>query len=554
VSPAPVPRARNFDVSIVGAGPAGSTLAWVLAKQGCRVALLERSAFPREKVCGDFVEPGGLRILARLGVLPAIESRERLRIDRNRVYFGPRLAYRGPIRYYEGADDDIDYGLIVPRSELDGLILQAAVEAGATLFPQTEARNVTRRGDIVEVEALAGERSLTLRAPLVVGADGVESLVGRCVGLRRTNRRHIGVSQRAYVEGVEVEGGEAAVWFDEDIAPGYGWMFPMPGGLANVGVGLSSETSHRFGIPVREAFVEAVERLRIRHPGCAKARLISRPIGGVVKTYSGIDRNHFDGGLLIGDAGSFVDPMTGEGITQGMESAVLAVPAILDALDCRRFAAADLARFGHDFRRYFDPSMRFLELAAACLNNRHMAEFWLRVSAHGHEEAATDPAFARIAGSLFGGPALQPLTVSAQLWSRMFARFAQGMQEANPGLGARFADDFRAFQRGWTGSRAENPQWHAEWLADVAARTIEVQSTMWTRRNPRLDGVFRFVGLEPPSDAEPPMPLASSEAQAMILDGVRALVDAAVTFFTAPGDAPAPPRDAAPRRRWRVKP
>ena len=159
--------------------------------------------------------------------------------------------------------------------------------------------------------------------------------MGRSVGLRRSDRRHIGVAQRVYMDGVEVDGGEATVWFDQDIAPGYGWMFPMPGGRANVGVGLSSDISARFGVSVREAFRMAIERLRVRHPGCARARIASRPLGGVVKTYPGIDRNHFDGGVLIGDAGSFVDPVTGEGITQGIESAILAAPSLMEALDRR---------------------------------------------------------------------------------------------------------------------------------------------------------------------------------------------------------------------------
>src|SRR5580704_3381178 len=98
----------SFDVVVVGGGPAGSTMGWALAQAGVRVAVLERKEFPREKVCGDFVEPGGLRLLGRMGVLADIQSRPRLKIDRNRVYFGPELAYQGPIRYYE-ARDGLDY-------------------------------------------------------------------------------------------------------------------------------------------------------------------------------------------------------------------------------------------------------------------------------------------------------------------------------------------------------------------------------------------------------------------------------------------------------------
>lgn len=552
---APPSQARTYDVIVVGGGPAGSVMGWALATQGVRVAVLERAEFPREKVCGDYVEPGGLRILARIGVLSDIERGERLKINRYRAYFGPQLLYNDKIHYYRDADDNIDYGLVVPRHELDAILLDAARDAGATVLSPATAKSVVRKGDLVEVEVAMGDRGLVLRAPLVVGADGTESVVAKSAGLRRTNRRHIGVSQRAYVDGVEIDGGEATVWFDEDITPGYGWMFPMPGGRANVGVGFGSEASHRFGMPVRESFQKAIARLRIRHPGCANARLVRPPIGGVVKSYGGIDRNHFAGGLLIGDAGSFVDALTGEGITQGMESAILALPTLMDALERNRFEADDLASFERDFRGYFDPSMRYLELAAALVCNRHMAEFWYRVIGHGHEEAARDHAFAGIAGSVFGGPGLQPLTASVQTWSKAFTRLAEAARPGGAGsaLSARFAEDFRAFQRCWTRSSSENPDWHAEWLRDVLGRTFELQKTVWTKPNLRPDGVFRYIGMEGPPGVTPPIPLAQPAAQAMVVQTVRTLIDAGLAFLSSPATSPAPQTMMEPKRRWRIK-
>jgi geranylgeranyl reductase family protein len=546
--------AHSYDVIVVGGGPAGSIMGLTLARQGVRVAILERMTFPRDKVCGDYVEPGGLRLLAKLGVLPEIENRKRLKITKNRVYFGPKLLYRGDIHYYDHPDDDLNYGLVISRREFDDILLQAARDAGALVFSPAMAKSITRVDSTMHVEVAAGGATLVLQAPLVVGADGTESMVAKSAGLRRTDRRHIGVAQRGYVDGIEIDGGEATVWFDEEIAPGYGWMFPMPGGMANVGIGFSSETSERFGMRVPDAFQAAIERLRIRHPGCANARIVGRPIGGIVKAYSGIDRNHFDGGLLIGDAGSFADPMTGEGITHGMESAVLAATTLIDALGRSRFEAEDLAPFERDFRGYFDPTMRYLELCAALVSNRHMLEFGLRVWAHGHDEAAKDNAFARISGSIFGGPALQPLAVSAQMWSRTFARFGEALA-GDASLSGQFAEDYRAFRRGWTASTTENPEWHADWLKDVVARTFEVQKTIWTKRNPRPDGVFRYLGLDEPKRSEPPIPLAETDTQALIAKAVGALVAGGLAFLSArPPALPPAEQDAAPRRRWKIKP
>jgi len=471
-------------------------MAWSLASRGVRVAVIERATFPREKVCGDFVEPAGLRILEAMGCTPALDAPSRTPITSSRVYFGPRLAYQGRIPYYEGGEGLPTNGYIVPRHELDTVLLERAQAASATVHQASSAIDVRRDDGIMSIDVRGeGRRDFTLQSRLVIGADGVESVVARSAGLRRTDRRHIGVSQRAYLEGVSVDAGEATIWFDEDLYPGYGWMFPMGDGRANIGVGMLSESSERFGLSVPASFQEAIKRLRIRHPDCADARLVSRPLGGVVKMYGGIDRNHFDGGLLIGDAGSFVDPMTGEGITQGMESALIGSKTVMDALEKGRFEASFLSQFDRDFRSYFDPSMLYLGLCAVILRNRHFQEFWMRSTYRGFQVAQTDPEFGRVSGSTFGGLNLQPLAVLAQVWSNIFAHLAEGGAQTLCGLvtGRGLAEtglfvDLAAWERGWSRSIADDPAWHFSWLGDVAKAMARVQPVLSASANPRMLG------------------------------------------------------------------
>ena len=488
------------DVVVVGGGPAGSVMAWSLARRGVRVAVVERATFPREKVCGDFVEPAGLRILAAMQCRGILDDPARLPITRTRVFVGSRVAYRGDIPYYEGKYGLPPHGYIVPRHELDAHLLDRAQVASATVYEGCAATEIRRESGFVRVGVRNGNRHHTLSARLVVGADGAESTVARSVGLARTDRRYIAISQRAYVEGVSLSGGEAAIWFDDDLFPGYGWMFPMSRGRANVGVGILSESCHRHDLSVPKLFGAFIEKLRVRHAGCGQIRVVGRPLGGVVKTYGGIGRNHFDGGVLIGDAGSFVDPMTGEGITPGMESALIASSTVAAALERGRFDAAFLSRFERDFRRYFDPAMQYLDLCAALMRNRHLRDFWLRAGMRGFTAAAADPVFARLAGSSFGGLALRPLPILGQMLSRIVAYLGEGstgmvldLLSGRVDRQAGLMGDVGAWQRGWWRSVVDDPVWHASWMADLAGKWARLQTTLWTAGNPRVRGPLPAV-------------------------------------------------------------
>jgi geranylgeranyl reductase family protein len=487
--------AERFDVIVVGGGPAGATMAWALARRGVRVAVVERARFPREKVCGDYVEPGGLRILKAMGCLDALPDPSP--ITATRVFFGPSEVFAGDIPYYEGEHGAPPHGRIVPRHVLDTQLLEQAAQASAIVRQDCAAESLAREDGLVRLKVRQGERIHELAAPMVAGADGTESIVARSFTERRADRRYMGLSQRAYVEDVNTAVGEATVWFDDDLYPGYGWLFPMPDGRANVGVGILAETCQRQDLSVPNAFALFLRKLKLRHPGCAAMRLASRPLGGAVKTYGGIDRNHFDGGLLIGDAGSFVDPMTGEGITQGMESALIGASTVMDALDAGRFDAGFLGRFERDFRAYFDPSMRFLTLCAAIMRNWHMRDFWFRATRRGFDEAKSDPAFAGIAGSIFGGPTLRPLSVVEQIWARIFRYIgtdgprAVGELLSGRGFAARgVLGDLGSLERGLRASLADDPRWHFAWAGDVLKAAAATQGTLWTVGNPRVLGPF----------------------------------------------------------------
>ncbi len=492
-------RAKLYDTVVVGGGPAGATMAWSLAKRGLQVVVLDRAHFPREKVCGDFVEPRGLRLFQTMGCLQRIEATNPLAITHVNLFLGARSAYREHIPFYAGQTDLPQHGYIIPREQLDEEVLRSAVDAGAELRAGCQATSVERDGDRLTVHYRdnGSDADSTVSARTVVGADGTHSVVARSFGLGVDDRRHMALSQRAYVDGVELTNGEAAFVFDRDMFPGYGWMFPMKGGRANVGVGVLAETCDRYRINVPRMFATFLQKLQRLHPGCARMRLASKPIGGIVKTYGGHGRNHFDGGILIGDAGSFVDPMTGEGITPAAESALIGAETIAAALERGNTSASALAAYDRATRAYFDPAMTYLDFVACIMRNRHFGEFWLGVVARGCEMAMRDRNFAGKGGAAFGGLDVRPLDIVSRMWAKSLGHItSEGSRVMSEMARGRFTPiggvlDVGRWYTAWWSSLAEDPKWHAAWMAEVTRKWIGLLGTM-RLKDPRAKGLVHL--------------------------------------------------------------
>lgn len=490
-------KTLRAEVIVVGGGPAGSVLAWDLSRRGVKVLLIDRARFPREKVCGDYIEPRGLRLLDQMGCLKNLEGDSPLPITHSATYVNSERCYQGKIPFYGLHEDLPPHGYIVPRERLDHLLLETAARAGTEVLENTYAHGFSVERDGVYIHTERNRRRDRYRSDLVVGADGVNSVVARSAGLLVEDPRHIALSQRAYAEGFDGKLGEAAFFFDKDFFPGYGWVFPMAGGRVNLGVGISSETCQRQSIKIPALFNTFLKKLQRSHPRCLKLRLCGPPIGGIVKTYGGAGPNYFTRGLLIGDAGCFVDPMTGEGITPAMESALIAAPIILNALSKASFESEDMAPFEAEFRRYFDPSMVFLDLCAASLRNTHFKNSWLHAVARGCEKSQRDPHYARTLGACFGGLEINPPGILSQIWVGMALelvtlgpRSVAAFFEAHPSPMFQGMRDIIGWQSDWWNSLLADPLWHFQWSLDLERKWVHALAVMKDAvADPRAQGL-----------------------------------------------------------------
>jgi geranylgeranyl reductase family protein len=342
-SSAPHPRHRQAetadtaDVIVVGAGPAGSSVAYYLAAAGLDVLVLEKSQFPREKVCGDGLTPRAVKALAGMGV-PMSESDGWLRNKGLRIIGGgSRIEVDWPdMSSFPG------YGLVRTRLDFDQILARHAEKAGARII---EGMNVTgpllheRTGRIVGVTAHdtadkdGPEREF--RGRLVVAADGNSSRLSVSVGLRKRDDRPMGVAVRSYYTNPRHTDDYLEAWLDiwdgDVLLPGYGWIFGMGDGTSNVGLGLLNTSVAFQNIDYRALLRRWLAAMPAEWGFTEENR--TQPIRGAALPMGFNRTPHYTRGLLLaGDSGGMVNPMNGEGIAYALESGEMAARVIVQAL------------------------------------------------------------------------------------------------------------------------------------------------------------------------------------------------------------------------------
>ena len=358
-------NARRADVLIVGAGPAGSAAAIVLARAGVAVHVVDRATFPRDKLCGDTINPGTMTILARLGLADAIRS-QALAISGMRVTGPGGIAvasdYPGGLR-----------GAALTRRALDLLLVEAAARAGACIDTGVAVRAplLGERGRLAGVRAAAGATERDIGARIVIAADGRHSTLGFALGLSRFVAAPRRWAFGAYVSGVEGMTAHGEMHLRPD---GYIGLAPLAGGVTNVCVVRALDELRARRITAADVVREAVAADAQLADRFGRARQLSEvavlgPLGveGRAAGRSGL--------LLAGDAAGFIDPMTGDGLRFALRGGELAAEAALRELESRGsadqfLAAARRREFGGKWRvnralRRLSGSARGLRVAAA---------------------------------------------------------------------------------------------------------------------------------------------------------------------------------------------
>ncbi|MEI7548944.1 MAG: geranylgeranyl reductase family protein [Actinomycetes bacterium] len=332
---------NDADVIVVGAGPGGSATAAHLARAGVKTLLLEKTEFPREKVCGDGLTPRAVKELLALDIDLTTQGwikNKGLRI----IGGGHRLELPWPeLSVFP------DYGLVRTRADLDQILAQKAVAVGADLHESTSVTGPVMEQDRivgVTTKNAAGEER-TYRAPIVVAADGNSSRLSLSMGLTKRDDRPLGVAVRTYFRSPRHEDDWLESWlelWDQDrLLPGYGWVFGVGDGTSNVGLGILNSSPAFANVDYRALLMRWADSMP-KEWGYVPEEMVG-PIRGAALPMGFNRTPHFHQGmLLVGDAGGMVNPFNGEGIAYAMESGRIAAETIAEALASGRDQARDL--------------------------------------------------------------------------------------------------------------------------------------------------------------------------------------------------------------------
>ena len=332
----------TWDVLIVGGGPAGSAAAYWLAECGHRVLVVEKKRFPREKTCGDGLTPRAVKQLVDMGLEEQLSGYQRMDGLRS-IAHGVTLELAWPDH-----PDFPPYGYVVRRRELDEMVADRSVKAGATFWPATEAieplvEDGVVAGAVVKRKDPSPEHSGTgsggteeVRARYVLVCDGANSRFGRALGTARDRTYPLGMAVRGYFRSPLHD----EPWIESHLdirdrygkaLPGYAWIFPVGDGTVNVGVGLLStfsgwkdiNTSH-----LMDAFCETAPK----RWGISPETSCGAPTGGKLPTGFSVKPSVGPNWLTAGDALGSVNPFNGEGISLAYETGRIAADVLDQAL------------------------------------------------------------------------------------------------------------------------------------------------------------------------------------------------------------------------------
>ena len=338
------------DVIVVGAGPGGSSAAAYLARAGHDVLLVDKEKFPRDKPCGEAQGPMSCEILKELGVYEVMET-----AGCEKIFRAELSSPGGGLASFTGQE-----GFCTPRKIFDNMVKNAAVKSGAELMEGFKVTDLLfEDGKVCGVKGMHQGQPVEISSKLVIGADGAHTIVGRKLGLFPQNPKYYAYALRTHYENAKGMEGKIGIYYDEYIMPAYSWIFSVGNGVVNVGNGVLAADYEKSDHTLEELLNRFITQNKFARERLGEAREVGELKGWRLPMGRQATRNYAHGALLVGDAASFIDPFTGEGVYQALKSGKLAAEVCGKALGKNDFSEETLQDYEKKWRAAFEEDFKY---------------------------------------------------------------------------------------------------------------------------------------------------------------------------------------------------
>ncbi|NVK64651.1 MAG: geranylgeranyl reductase family protein [Flavobacteriales bacterium] len=484
----------DCDVMIVGAGPAGSGLAFHLASKGIKVTVVESAVFPRDKICGDGVSPIALAELDKMGITHTKEFDQTNEINKVGLFLKDDKVFIDLSK-----PDHLPYhARIIPRIELDNWIYTAAKNAGATYIEGTSVTEYLSSENGVVVHLKSGENKSTLKTKLLVGADGGNSTIARQLHGRKPNDEFQLLGLRAYYDNVNGPNDRVDIYFNEDGFPGIFWMFPVGEKGANVGIAMISKTFPSKPDHVKKILLAHIENNKDIKERIGEGELSDKIRGWPITFFNPKQKLSDNRIILIGEAAGLINPLSGDGIQYALLSARWASETIEECVKENRFSAQDLNKFTLKVKEEVAYDFSLSNLLVQFPRNKTFTKMWIKILTVMIAKAKEDKEYADTIAGIFEGtyPSYHALNLSFILKT-----LKQGGVELSNSFQEHLTDPQKSITTGaemmelFTKIMSEvkdNPKQHLKWIADTVLKTGTVaKHVVKTVDLESLSGVFR---------------------------------------------------------------
>ena len=472
----------NFDcdVLVVGAGPAGATAAYYIALAKKSVILLDKEHFPRQKICGEFVSPGSIRELKKMGITNLPTFKDNIRINQAVIYLNGKEMNSGK---FPLVSDMPQYGQVMHRTLLDSLILEVARNAGVRALEgfKVTGFKVENRGVTVTANGAKGSR--TFRTRLLIGADGNDSAIANLMRGGPVPKENQAVVARGYFENVAGLPNEAGIFYGNDSFPGFSWIFPIKTNEANVGVGTILDVS-----PKAEQPKTLITKL-INNDAGMRSRLEHATLKGEISesTLNLYDPKFAIVGnrvMLVGEAAGLINPFNGEGIQFALLSGRWASEVVATA-SSSDFSEQALSAYSKRVEDELADGFRVSVLMLQLIRNRNLNPLWLKALEIMGDRSKKDPEYARLTSGILSGMIFPNQEIANKIVNGV-------LQEAAVSTGTTVFTDmlsnpskapqvvFRITETGIevAKSAAQNPLSALTWGMSTATKMVEMAATI----------------------------------------------------------------------------